>query len=192
MTGHTSDVGKVICNHLSKKYEVVCLSRSTGVDLTQNEKTVGYLISNCDIFFNLANVEYFQGDALFQMYDIFESQENQFAKKIISFGSLVTELPMRIIVDSNGTYHNRTREQSEYIGQKLYLEKVHNECVQRHLAGYSNSYTMPQSILLKLGNVFKKEERSHEPYTSESQLLEVVDAVLTGNNYIPTIEVRWN
>lgn len=192
MTGATSDVGRVVFDHIASEHEVACISRSTGFDLTFPESNLEYIVQDYDVFVNLANINYFQGDALYQVYDIFEKQQTNIPKKIISFGSLVTELPMRIIVDSNGSYYNRSREQSEYIGQKLYLEKVHNECVQRHLAGYSNEYVMPQSILLKLGNVFEKKERSHEPYTTEEQLLEVIDAALMGTNYIPTVEVRWN
>lgn len=192
MTGATSDVGKVVYEHLAEAYEVTPISRSTGIDLRYSEKSMQYIVGLYDVFVNLANIDYFQGDALYQVYDVFEKQQTTHPKKIISFGSLVTELPMRIIVDSNKSYYHREREQSEYIGQKLYLEKVHNECVQRHLAGYTNDYAMPQSVLLKLGNVFEKKERSHEPYTTKDQLLEVIDAVLLGSNYIPTLEVRWN
>lgn len=192
MTGATSDVGRVVFDHIAQDHHVACISRSTGFDLRFPEKNLEYLVQDYDVFLNLANIDYFQGDALYQVYDVFEKQQTDTPKKIISFGSLVTELPMRIIVDSNNAYYNRQREQSEYIGQKLYLEKVHNECVQRHLSGYSNDYAMPQSVLLKLGNVFEKKERSHEPYTTEAQLLEVIDSVLLGSNYIPTLEVRWN
>lgn len=192
MTGATSDIGKVVYAHIAATHQVTPISRSTGFDLRFPKQDLEHLMQAHDVFLNLANIEYFQGDALYQAYDIFEQQRTPTPKKIISFGSLVTEMPMRMIVDSNGSYYNRAREQSEYTGQKLYLEKVHNECVQRHFAGFMNDYAMPQSILLQLGNVFKKQERSHEPYTTESQLLEVIDTILIGSNYISTVELRWN
>ena len=191
ITGASSDISKLIMDHFD--YDWTPISRTHGIKLPDDIEKVMQGIKSADLFFNIGQHGTVQTDLLALVWNTWNMQETKKPKKIISFGSLVTDMHLQTILEMNDfTYFNRQREKSEYIAEKLMLEKVHNEYKNLHLTGYKKDYCLPQTILVKLGNVLYKDIRSHEPHTNEDQLLEVVDYVVNSKSYISDIEVRWD
>ena len=92
LTGHTSPMGKELCDHLSKNYEVVGVSRDTGYDLI-NTKDIDRVVDMCleaDLFINLAHIGTAQSLFL-KLIDSKWTNKNRL-KQVISIGSLVTKL----------------------------------------------------------------------------------------------------
>lgn len=191
ITGATSDVSKIIMNHFD--FEWIPVSRTHGITLPDDIEKIMQGIRSSDIFFNIGQFGTIQSDLLGLVWNTWNMQETKTPKKIISFGSLVTDMQLQTILELNDfTYFNRTREKSGYIAEKLLLKKTHNEYKNLHLTGYRKEYCVPQSILINLGNVLYKDVRSHEPYTNEEQLIEAVDFVINSKSYISDIELRWD
>ena len=191
ITGASSEISKIIMDHFD--YDWIPVSRTHGITLPDDIDKIMQGIKSSDLFFNIGQHGTTQSDLLALVWNTWNMQETSTPKKIISFGSLVTDMQLQTILEMNDfNYFNRQREKSEYIAEKLFLEKVHGEYKNLHLTGYQKSYCMPQSILIKLGNVMYKDIRSHEPYTSQEQLLEAVEYVINSKSYISDLELRWD
>jgi len=191
ITGASSDIGKLIVDHFD--FDWVPVDRTHGITLPDDADMIKEAIRHSDLFFNIAQFDTIQSDLLAMVWNVWNMQENKTPKKIISFGSIVTEMSMQTILDLNDfDYFNRAREKSGYIAEKLLLNKTHDEYKNLHLTGYNKGYALPQSILIKLGNVLYKELRSHEPYTTAEQLLNAIDYVVNNETYISDLELRWN
>jgi NADP-dependent 3-hydroxy acid dehydrogenase YdfG len=110
ITGHTSGLGKTLYETLSKKHEVVGLSRATGNDL--NDGVNSFLINDFDLYINNAHCKYFQTDLLYELFN-----QNKYRKcAIINIGS--------VSADGNKDMEN------EYAIHKASLEKA---CLQLQL-----------------------------------------------------------
>lgn len=181
ITGHSGEIGQTV-KSIFPDYEWMDVGRSLGIDLSTDEgiDNLLKLIEHADIFFNIANVGPNQGYILKKVFEIFLQQQTKKSKKIINFGSLITTL------DSN--FKENTQN---YICSKLYLEKVHKECCDQHIKGWQLNYAVPQSILLRFGNILEKKERQTQPYTNKDQLIEVVRYAVESKSYISDIDVRW-
>ena len=191
ITGASSDVGKIILEHFD--FDWVPVDRTHGITLPDDADKIKEAIRHSELFFNIAQFGTIQTDLLAMVWNVWNMQETNIPKKIISFGSIVTEMPMQTILDMNDfNYFDRVREKSGYIAEKLLLNKVHDEYKNLHLQGYNKGYTLPQSILIKLGNVLYKKLRSHEPYTTPEQLINAIDFIVNNETYISDLELRWN
>jgi len=180
ITGHTSNVGSILAEHLVE-YEIFGVSRQTGFDLTKPEdiKRVIELSIEYDHFINLANVNHAQSHLLYGVYNLWK--ENSKRGKIISFGSLITSASSHLINKLPVEYN-----MLDYVGQKLILEKIHNElCFEKPFG------SQPESILIRFANYGEKTgPRANEPYTTREQMIEVVDFALRSNTYVSTIDFR--
>ena len=191
ITGASSQSGAILMENIDMDW--VPVDRTHGYTLPDDvDRLIEHLV-DADIFFNLASVGTLQSSLLAYVWDFWNRQQYQTPKKIISFGSLVTELDVPDIVSINqNSFFDRPREKSNYIAEKLLLKKTHEDYKRLHYKGYKNDYAMPQSILLQLGNIMYKTIRKHEPYTSAEELLEVVNFAISCKSYISEYEVRWN
>ena len=191
ITGASSQSGAILMENIDIDW--VPIDRTHGYTLPDDvDRLIEHLV-DADIFFNLASIGTLQSSLLSYVWDFWNKQQYQTPKKIISFGSLVTELDISDIVSINEDNHfDRPREKSSYIAEKLLLKKTHEDYKRLHYKGYENNYAMPQSILLQLGNIMYKTIRKDEPYTSAEELLEVVNFAISCKSYISEYEVRWN
>ena len=191
ITGASSQSGAILMENIDMDW--VPIDRTHGYTLPDDvDRLIEHLV-DAEIFFNLASIGTLQSSLLSYVWDFWNKQQYQTPKKIISFGSLVTELDISDIVSINENNHfDRPREKSSYIAEKLLLKKTHEDYKRLHYKGYENNYAMPQSILLQLGNIMYKTIRKHEPYTSAEELLEVVNFAISCKSYISEYEVRWN
>ena len=191
ITGASSEIGKIIVDHYD--YDWIPIDRTHGVTLPEDADKFISAIESSTLFFNLASFGTMQSDLLALTWNIWNTQKAKVPQKIISFGSLVTEMDMQTILHMNNyDYFYRKRENSQYIATKLLLNKTHEEYKDLHLKGFANDYMMPQSILIKFGNIMFKDVRQAEPYTNKEQLFDVVDYTLNAKSYISDFEVRWD
>lgn len=200
ITGSTSQSGQILMENIDLDW--VPVDRTNGYTLPDDcDKLIEHLV-DADIFFNLASIGTLQSSLLAYVWDFWNRQEPQTTKKIINFGSLVTELDIPNIVSINqNSFFDRPREKNNYIAEKLLLKKTHEDYKRLHLQqhiqihlhkDYENNYTIPQSILLQFGNIMYKSTRKEQPYTSAEELLEIVNFAISCKSYISEYEVRWN
>lgn len=176
ITGHTSAIGSVLYNHLGNSHNVTGISRATDYDLNYDIEKIVDLSVNYDTVINLANVGTTQSKLLYLINKRWKEKSKE--GKIISFGSLVTEVNFQLIENINADYN--------MIASKLLLEKCHKEITSEKPFG-----AQPQSILLRFANYGKKEGfRSTEPYTTPEQMIKIVENVLYSNTYISTLDFR--
>lgn len=176
ITGHTSNIGKVLFKHLERKHSVTGISRTSGYDLHTRIDDIVNMSINFDCVINLANVGTTQTKLLYLINKRWK-EENK-TGKIISFGSLITEVKFYLIENIEADYN--------MIASKLLLEKCHKEIVSEKPFG-----SQPQSVLLRFANYGKKEGfRDTEPYTSPEQMIKIVDDVLYSDTYISTLDFR--
>ena len=178
ITGHTSRVGKILVEHLEKTHEIIKVSRSTGYDLTVREDRLRMIevAESADCFFNLANIEATQTDLLFEVYQRWQSIGK--TGKIISFGTLATAIPFELL--------RQVSKDTSMVANKLSLEKLHNELAFKGIFGRH-----VQSVLLRFANFGERTgDRQQEPYTSNEQLLEIIDLILSSTSYISSIDFR--
>lgn len=191
ITGATSQSGQILMENIDIDW--VPIDRTHGYTLPEDADKMLEHLDDADIFFNLASIGNLQSSLLAYVWDYWNKQKPNKPKKIISFGSLVTELDMSDIIDINENgYFDRPREGNQYISEKLLLKKTHKDYKRLHYKGYQNDWTMPQSILLQFGNIMYKSIRNQEPYTTAEELLEVVNFAISCKSYISEYEVRWN
>ena len=176
ITGHTSPIGSVLYKHLINDHNVIGISRSTGYDLNCDIEKITELSLDYDCIINLANVGTTQTKLLYSINKHW--RENKKYGKIISFGSLITEVNFKLIENINADY--------DMIASKLLLEKCHKE-----ISSVQPFGPQPYSVLLRFANYGKKENfRSTEPYTKPDQLIQLIDEILHNNSYISTIDFR--
>lgn len=191
ITGASSQSGAILMENIDMDW--VPVDRTHGYTLPDDVDCLIEHLVDADIFFNLASVGTLQSSLLGYVWDFWNRQQYQTPKKIISFGSLVTELDVPDIVSINqNNFFDRPREKSNYIAEKLLLKKTHEDYKRLHYKGYENDYVMPQSILLQFGNIMYKSIRKEEPYTSAEELLEIVNFAISCKSYVSEYEVRWN
>ena len=176
ITGHTSPIGSVLYKHLSENNYVTGISRDTGYDLNYDVEKITELSVNYDCFINLANVGNTQTKLLYSINKHWQEKEK--TGKIISFGSLITEVNFQLIENIKADY--------DMIASKLLLEKCHKEITSAKPFG-----TQPYSVLIRFANYGKKEGfRSTEPYTKPEQMIRLIDDILYTDTYISTIDFR--
>lgn len=176
ITGHTSPIGSVIYKHLSKDHYVTGISRSTDYDLNYDIEKITDLSVNYDCVINLANVGITQTKLLYSINKRWQEKEK--TGKIISFGSLITEVNFQLIENINADYN--------MIASKLLLEKCHKEITSKQPFG-----SQPYSTLVRFANYGKKDGfRSTEPYTKPEQMIRLIDDILYTDTYISTIDFR--
>lgn len=191
VTGASSEVGQLIINHFD--YNWIFIDRTHGVTLPDDIQIFKNAIIDAHIFFNLANLGTLQTDLLAHTWNAWNNLRPDCPRKIINFGSLITEIDMQTILQMNNwSCFSRNRAKSNYLAEKLLLNKTHVEYKNLHLRGLHCDYCLPQSILIKFGNVLRKENRLHEPFTTGEELIEVVSYAINSKSYISDLEVRWN
>jgi len=176
MTGHTSPIGTMLYEHF--KYDIHGCSRSNGYDLTQLqdiEKIVERSLQY-DHFLNLAHV----GTAQTQLLHLIHrhwTANNKFGK-IVSFGTLGTELPLKVL--------QSLKTPMEYFTQKQSLEALHRRlCIEKPFG------PQPQSILIRIMNYgVKMGERSSEPTCDSMDVIRTVEHVLGDPCYVSSIDLR--
>lgn len=67
ITGHTSGLGKTLYDSLSKRHEVLGLSRQNGHDLSID--LCPFIVDNFDVYINNAYHQYAQVDLLYQIFN---------------------------------------------------------------------------------------------------------------------------
>ena len=178
MTGHTSPIGSVLFEHLSFTHQVTGISRQSGYDLNKFEdiqKIINDSI-NYDHFINLAHV----GDAQCQLLSLIYKKwsEVNHLGKIISFGTLGTELPEDIL--------KKTGTDLDYFKKKIHLENIHKCLSIQKIFGIQ-----PQSVLIRILNFGKKTgSRQGEPSCNKEEIIRTVDYVLNETLYISKIDLR--
>jgi hypothetical protein len=176
ITGHTSPIGSVLYEHLSIDHKVKGISRSTGYDLNSNIEKITKLSLDYECVINLANVGTTQTKLLYAINKLW--RENKKNGKIISFGSLITEVNFKLIENIDADYN--------MIASKLLLEKCHKEISSMQPFG-----PQPYSVLIRFANYGKKQGfRSTEPYTKPEQIIQLIDEILYSNLYMSTIDFR--
>ena len=176
MTGHTSPIGSALYEHF--KHQAHGCSRSNGYDLTQLQdiEKIAELSLQYDHFLNLAYV----GTAQTQLLNLIHKSwtNNNKCGKIVSFGTLGTELSLKILQTFNTPM--------EYFKQKQTLEAVHRRlCIEKPFG------PQPQSILIRIMNYgVKVGERSGEPSCDSKDIIRTVEYVLNESCYISTIDLR--
>lgn len=178
VTGHTSRIGKILVEDLEMLYNVIGISRETGYDLNSDTdiNRVVNLSSDVDHVLNLANVGISQTKLLQGIYDLWSSQGK--CGKIISFGTLATAVPFELLKTISAD--------TQMIANKLALEKMHNEVCLKKVFG-----KQPQSTLLRFANFGERTgDRIAEPYTTNRQMIDMVNFVLHSETYISTIDFR--
>jgi hypothetical protein len=177
LTGYTSPIGKVLYEHLSKNHEVIGISRTSDYDLLTTEdidRVVGESI-NADHFINLANIST-QAEILYKVHTLWSSVGKQ--GKIISFGTLATEVPHSLL--------QRIPINMQMLASKLSLEKMHRE-----LSFIQPFGSQPESTLLRFANYGQKlDHRANEPFTSSEQMVSMVEFILNADTYISAIDFR--
>jgi len=113
ITGASSDIGKLIVDHFD--FDWVPVDRTHGITLPDDADMIKEAIRHSDLFFNIAQFDTIQSDLLAMVWNVWNMQENKTPKKIISFGSIVTEMSMQTILDLNDfDYFNRARKEWIY------------------------------------------------------------------------------
>lgn len=191
ITGGSSETGQILMENLDLDW--VPVDRTHGYTLPDDADKLVELLKDADLFFNVANLGTLQSDFLALAWNTWNNMKPTTPKKIINFGSLISEIEMQTTLErSNFTYFDRPRERTGYKAEKLLLHKTHDEYKHLHLQGWANDYVMPQTILIKFGNILYKNIRSQEPFTSAEQLLDVVEYAINAKSYISDFEVRWD
>lgn len=183
LTGHTSPMGKELYNHLSKKYEVIGVSRDTGYDLTKKED-IDRVVEMClkaDVFINLAHI----GTAQSQFLNLIKLKwyKKDPLKQVISIGSLVTkldkELLQRIISSENFS-------DLQYLKEKQELDATNTT-----LANEKPFGEQPQYTLLRVLNYGPKTgDRKSEPTCTAEDICRTIDYIINEPMYVGTLDVR--
>ena len=176
MTGHTSPIGSVLYEHF--KHQAHGCSRSNGYDLTQLQdiEKIAELSLQYDHFLNLAHVGTAQTQLLNLIHKLW-TNNNKYGK-IVSFGTLGTELPLKILQTFNTPM--------EYYKEKRTLEAMH-----RRLSAEKPFDLQPQSILIRIGNYgVKTGERTDSPSCDSKDIIRTVEYVLNEPCYISSIDLR--
>lgn len=176
MTGHTSPIGSALYEHF--KHQAHGCSRSNDYDLTQMHdlEKITQLSLEYDHFLNLAHV----GTAQTQLLNLIHKSwtNNKKYGKIVSFGTLGTELPLKILQTFNTPM--------EYYKEKRTLEVVH-----KRLSVEKPFGQQPQSILIRIGNYgVKTGERAGSPSCDSADIIRTVKYVLNESCYISSIDLR--
>lgn len=180
ITGYSDTIGSIV-QSCFPEFDWIEIGRKKGIDFTTNTglEILNELAKDADIFFNIACVENTQGAILKNVFNTYLDQKNKFPKKIINFGSLISFFDS----DFQENKHN-------YISAKLYLEKVHRECCLYCQNNYDLPYAIPNSTLIRFGFMIKEDDRRGQlPFTSKSQLEEVIKFVVSSKSNISNIDV---
>jgi hypothetical protein len=164
-------------DHLSTTHAVIGISTTNGYDLT-TESAINKMLkitNDADYFLNIANIST-QPDLLYKVYKSWNDTSNH--GKIISFGTLATSVPFKLL--------EHIPVDMQMIANKLSLEKMHTELSLNQPFG-----KQPHSVLLRFANYGQKQgKRDNEPFTTASQMIEIVDFILETNTYISTLDFR--
>ena len=156
LTGHTSPMGKELCDHLSKNYEVVGVSRDTGYDLI-NTKDIDRVVDMCleaDLFINLAHIGTAQSLFL-KLINSKWTNKNRL-KQVISIGSLVTKLDEELL--------QKVISSENFSGLQYLKEKQDLDATNNSLANEKPFGEQPQYTLLRILNYGPKTgSRENEP-----------------------------
>ena len=116
ITGASSEVGQIIMKHFD--YDWIPIDRTHGITLPNDLDKFISAIESSTLFFNLASFDTIQSDLLALTWNTWNKQNAKVPQKIISFGSLVTEIDMQTILEMNNnsifinylTWHIRLKE----------------------------------------------------------------------------------
>ena len=183
LTGHTSPMGKELCDHLSKNYEVVGVSRDTGYDLI-NTKDIDRVVDMCleaDLFINLAHIGTAQSLFL-KLIDSKWTNKNRL-KQVISIGSLVTKLDEELL--------QKVISSENFSGLQYLKEKQELDATNNSLANEKPFGEQPQYTLLRVLNYGAKTgSREHEPTCTAEEICRTIDYIINEPMYVSTLNVR--
>jgi hypothetical protein len=128
ITGHTSGVGQSLATAFSNRgHTIIGLCRSNGYDISNIDKIVP-IISDCDMFVNCAQFEFYQSALLFEIWKLWEGSDS---KRIVNVSSAITLVPLE----------TQTLEKISYLNQKQSLETMNWNLVAKN--------PLPRMCLLK-------------------------------------------
>jgi len=135
ITGHTSGVGQSLSLAFANRgHTIVGLCRSNGYDIANLNKIVP-VISDCDIFVNCAQYEFYQSALLLEIWKLWEGSDS---KRIVNVSSAITLVPLE----------TRITEKILYLNQKQSLETMNWNLVAKN--------PLPRMCLLKPFKLNKK------------------------------------
>ena len=178
ITGHTSNIGQVLFEHLNKDHTCVGFSKSNGFDL-YNTSHMQQLIeaalhSNC--LLNLAHIGDLQSEILKNITDKWNSSYS--LKNVITFGTLATKISPELL--------HTIGIDPLYLKQKQHLDAVHDQCSMQKPFGPQIKFTM-----LRIANYGQKTgARANEPSCSADDIIKTVDYILNSDLYISAIDLR--
>jgi len=177
ITGHTSNIGKMLFEYLNKTHECLGFSRSNGYDLNAKEQ-MNFLIKeslNSDCLINLAHIGNIQSQILI---NINEQWSNHKLKNVITFGTLATKINLELLKSIN--------IDQTYLKEKYHLDAVHDSLSIQKPFGTQVKFT-----LLRIANYGTKTgNRSSEPTCSAEDIIKTIDYILDQDLYISNIDLR--
>jgi hypothetical protein len=177
ITGHTSNIGKMLFEYLSKNHECLGFSKSTGCDLNVKEQMDSLIKKSLDsdCLINLAHIDNIQSQILI---NINEQWSNHRLKNVITFGTLATKIHPKLLESINANI--------TYLKQKHHLDVIHNSLSIQKPFGTQVKFTM-----LRIANYGPKTgERSNEPTCSAEDITRTIDYILNQDLYISNIDLR--
>ena len=178
ITGHTSNIGKVLFEHLTKSNTCVGFSKSNGFDLNDpsHMQQLIELSLHGDCLLNLAHIADVQSKILNHITAKWNISYP--LKNVITFGTLATKI--------NADLLNTIGIDPLYLKQKQHLDAVHDQCSMQKPFGPQIKFTM-----LRIANYGQKTgARANEPSCSADDIIKTVDYILNSDLYISAIDLR--
>lgn len=176
-TGHTSNIGKMLFEHLSVAHECLGFSRSNNCDLNNKEQMNNFINTalDSDCLINLAHIEDVQSKIL---NNINSRWNNNRLKNVITFGTLATKINSKFLKDIG--------VDPLYLKQKHHLDAVHESLSLQKPFGLQVKFTILRiaNYGIKLGN------RSNEPTCNAEDITKTIDFILQSDLYISAIDLR--
>jgi hypothetical protein len=177
ITGHTSNIGKVLFSYLSNNHECIGFSKSTGCDLNVKEQ-MDFLIEkslNSDCLINLAHIGNIQSQIIVR---INEQWSNHRLKNVITFGTLATKIHPKLL--------ESIKVDATYLEQKHHLDMIHDSLSVQQPFGAQVKFT-----ILRIANYgIKTGKRFNEPTCSAKDITNIIDYILNQDLYISNIDIR--
>ena len=178
ITGHTSNIGQVLFEHLKKNHTCIGFSKSNGFDLN-DPSHMQQLIETAlhsDCLLNLAHIGDVQSKILNHIIGKWNTSYS--LKNVITFGTLATKINSKLLQSIN--------IDPVYLKQKQHLDALHDALVMQKPFGEQIKYTM-----LRIANYGPKTgDRANEPSCVAEDITKTIDYILYSDLYISNIDLR--
>jgi hypothetical protein len=178
ITGHTSNIGQVLFEHLKKNHTCIGFSKSNGFNLNDPSHMQQLIQSalHSDCLLNLAHIGDLQSEILKHIIDKWKTSYS--LKNVITFGTLATKISPELL--------HTIGIDSVYLKQKQHLDAVHDQCSMQKPFGKQIKYTM-----LRIANYGPKTgARANEPSCVAEDITKTIDYILYSDLYISNIDLR--